>query len=167
MLRANNYSVTACKYIFDVHQEDIPHKPKSQPKTESQPKRKVYINMPANQAQLDRLRHNKILQNNVRSKQWLRQNFFIKRLEILEPFVESKVLLHLKAQTSQPLVKIEPVLVAQPKMIRAKLRDYQLLGLNFMVNMHRQNIAMILGDEMGLVRLNMKKQHIMLYLHIQ
>jgi len=150
VLRANNYSVTACKYIFDVHQEDIPHKPKSQPKTESQPKRKVYINMPANQAQLDRLRHNKILQNSVRSKQWLRQNFFIKRLEILEPFVESKVLLHLKAQTSQPSVKIEPVLVAQPKMIRAKLRDYQLLGLNFMVNMHRQNIAMILGDEMGL-----------------
>ena len=69
MLRVNNYSVTACKYVFDVHQEDIPHKPKSQPKTESQPKRKVYIHMPANQAQLDRLRHNKILQNSVRSKQ--------------------------------------------------------------------------------------------------
>ena len=67
----------------------------------------------------------------------------------------------MKAQTSQPSVEIEPVLVAQPKMTREQLRNYQLLGLNFMVNMHRQNIAMILGDEMGLVRLNMKKQHIM------
>lgn len=31
------------------------------------------------------------------------------------------------------------------------MRDYQLAGLNFMVNLHKQNIGMILGDEMGLV----------------
>jgi hypothetical protein len=44
--------------------------------------------------------------------------------------------------------------VTQPKMIEnAILRPYQLKGLEFMVKMHEQNLAMILGDEMGLVRM--------------
>jgi hypothetical protein len=39
----------------------------------------------------------------------------------------------------------------QPDLIQAEMRDYQLIGLNWMVKMHKQNLACILGDEMGLV----------------
>lgn len=44
-------------------------------------------------------------------------------------------------------------LYAQPDAIQAELRDYQLAGLNWMIKMHRRNLGMILGDEMGLVSL--------------
>ena len=41
----------------------------------------------------------------------------------------------------------------QPSQIaNGEMRDYQLAGLNFLVNMHNRNLGMILGDEMGLVR---------------
>jgi len=43
--------------------------------------------------------------------------------------------------------------LTQPKMIQAILRPYQLEGLEFMVKMHELNLTMILGDEMGLVRM--------------
>ena len=40
----------------------------------------------------------------------------------------------------------------QPELIEGgEMRDYQMLGLQFLVNMYHQNLGMILGDEMGLV----------------
>ena len=47
---------------------------------------------------------------------------------------------------SVPEVKISK----QPKIIQGQLRDYQLAGLNWIVNMHEKGVPMILGDEMGL-----------------
>ena len=40
--------------------------------------------------------------------------------------------------------------VAQPKMLHAQLKEYQLKGLNWLVNLYEQGINGILADEMGL-----------------
>ncbi|RMZ86182.1 hypothetical protein DV737_g280, partial [Chaetothyriales sp. CBS 132003] len=40
--------------------------------------------------------------------------------------------------------------VAQPKMLQARLKEYQLKGLNWLVNLYEQGINGILADEMGL-----------------
>lgn len=40
--------------------------------------------------------------------------------------------------------------VAQPKMVTAQLKEYQLKGLNWLVNLYEQGINGILADEMGL-----------------
>ncbi|KAI9784961.1 MAG: putative DNA helicase ino80 [Geoglossum umbratile] len=40
--------------------------------------------------------------------------------------------------------------VAQPKMLTAQLKEYQLKGLNWLVNLYEQGINGILADEMGL-----------------
>ncbi|KAL9624599.1 MAG: hypothetical protein Q9160_001264 [Pyrenula sp. 1 TL-2023] len=42
------------------------------------------------------------------------------------------------------------VQVAQPKMLQAQLKEYQLKGLNWLVNLYEQGINGILADEMGL-----------------
>jgi SWI/SNF-related matrix-associated actin-dependent regulator of chromatin subfamily A member 5 len=41
-------------------------------------------------------------------------------------------------------------LLAQPSLIKGQMRDYQLEGLNWMLNLHDNNISGILADEMGL-----------------
>lgn len=40
--------------------------------------------------------------------------------------------------------------ISQPKMLRAQLKEYQLKGLNWLVNLYEQGINGILADEMGL-----------------
>ena len=40
--------------------------------------------------------------------------------------------------------------VAQPDMLRCQLKEYQLKGLNWLVNLYEQGINGILADEMGL-----------------
>jgi DNA helicase INO80 len=45
---------------------------------------------------------------------------------------------------------IGDVQVAQPKMLQAQLKEYQLKGLNWLVNLYEQGINGILADEMGL-----------------
>ncbi|KAK9588200.1 putative DNA helicase ino80 [Aspergillus fumigatus] len=40
--------------------------------------------------------------------------------------------------------------ISQPKMLTAKLKEYQLKGLNWLVNLYEQGINGILADEMGL-----------------
>ena len=81
----------------------------------------------------------------------LRHSFLAKNLDILKPFCDPKDLEVLKD------VQVEeyqhtPVAV-QPDAIQGTLREHQMQGLDFMVQMHGQNLSMILGDETGLVRL--------------
>lgn len=40
--------------------------------------------------------------------------------------------------------------IEQPKMLQAQLKEYQLKGLNWLVNLYEQGINGILADEMGL-----------------
>ncbi|OMH81127.1 putative DNA helicase ino80, partial [Zancudomyces culisetae] len=44
----------------------------------------------------------------------------------------------------------ETVHISQPKMLMCKLKEYQLKGLNWLVNLYEQGINGILADEMGL-----------------
>ncbi|KDQ19928.1 hypothetical protein BOTBODRAFT_101773 [Botryobasidium botryosum FD-172 SS1] len=44
----------------------------------------------------------------------------------------------------------EPMVVSQPKMLMAQLKEYQLKGLNWLATLYEQGINGILADEMGL-----------------
>ena len=50
--------------------------------------------------------------------------------------------------------KIVPfkLLQKQPATVLAKLKDYQMHGLSWLINMHENGVNGILGDEMGLGR---------------
>lgn len=151
--RQNNYSVTASDYIFHEAPEADTTKVASSKKKaaptalqQQQPKKPKVIPP----AQMARTRHNQTVMAATQPKQSLRWAFLTKHRNRLEPFVEPHVWTKLQgpADGQQQLPQQKPV--AAPKMVQATLRDYQLRGLEFMVTMHRQNLSMILGDEMGL-----------------
>lgn len=158
VLRSNNYTVTGDSYIFGAHKEDDaagkPPAPKK-PRVQQQPKQKPVPRQPT-AAQVARANHNDAVVAATRPKEALRFRFLAEHLPLLEPFLEPSVLQTLREARQGIDDDVggtkRPAAVAPPKMIRATLRDYQLRGLDFMVRMHRQNLAMILGDEMGLVR---------------
>ena len=43
-----------------------------------------------------------------------------------------------------------PLTIAQPRMLQAQLKEYQLKGLNWLATLYEQGINGILADEMGL-----------------
>ena len=49
-----------------------------------------------------------------------------------------------------PTSMTDRALIAQPKMLAVKLKDYQLKGLNWLATLYEQGINGILADEMGL-----------------
>ncbi len=81
-------------------------------------------------------------------KRWI---FLKEHEDILEPFIPDKVKAKLDAiggtKSDDDDIDIHP----QPDAVVTRLRDYQLVGFNWMINMHNQGLGMILGDEMGLV----------------
>ena len=44
-----------------------------------------------------------------------------------------------------------PLTIAQPRMLQAQLKEYQLKGLNWLATLYEQGINGILADEMGLL----------------
>jgi SNF2 family DNA or RNA helicase len=44
--------------------------------------------------------------------------------------------------------------IAQPRMLMAQLKEYQLKGLNWLATLYEQGINGILADEMGLGKVN-------------
>ena len=160
VLRKNNYKVTGIQYIFDDHDEDAPKESRKKPKTTAsiaKPK-KPRVESPA---EARRKAHNDLVEASVLRRSKLRRSFLAKRVDLLKPFLEQDVvdkLLRFAERNDINSISAEAAAnrgpVKQPKMIQeATLRDYQLKGLEFMVRMHEQNLAMILGDEMGLVRI--------------
>ena len=116
--------------------------------------------------------HNRLVEDSINRKRELRRSFLAERLDLLRPFLEPEVVGQLQSfrenmqrrpkgkennnnnYNNTSAAAEEKVPVTQPKMIqKAILRSYQLKGLEFMVKMHELNLAMILGDEMGLVRM--------------
>lgn len=159
VLRKNNYKVVGTTYVYDEFEEDAPKEPsKKKPKTTSS-EQKEQVQRECNPAAVKRKKHNQIVEDSVNQKSKLRTSFLAERLDKLKPFVEDKVLdslLKFKASdnytSNETSNTVERKPVQQPKMIeKAILRPYQLKGLDFMVRMHEKNLAMILGDEMGLV----------------
>ena len=154
--RQNNYSVTGSDYIFheapEVDTTKVASKKKTAPTSlqQQQPKKPKLVPP----AQIARTHHNQAVLAATQPKQSLRWAFLTKHRNRLEAFVEPHVWTKLQqgpADGGQQQQQQQQPVVA-PKMVQATLRDYQLRGLEFMVTMHRQNLSMILGDEMGLVR---------------
>ncbi len=81
----------------------------------------------------------------------------VENKELLRPFLNDAVWWELdgdsnqhskSTSTSTKTTKVN----AQPDLVTTRMRDYQLIGLDWMVQMHNRGLGMILGDEMGLVR---------------
>ena len=160
VLRKNNYKVVGMQYVYDEHQEDAPKEPcKKKPKTTLTQQKKQVQTREETPGTVKRRKHNQFVDDCVKRKGNLRRTFLTERLDLLRPFLEDKVLDSLvKVRESEDTAnnetktKAEIKPVKQPKMIeKATLRPYQLKGLEFMVRMNEKNLAMILGDEMGLV----------------
>ena len=101
----------------------------------------------ANKAELERARHNEIVKGRVKAKAKARMGYLAKHAKTIEPFVESKTSEHLAVTPA--LKSTWKDMSMQPDMIKGELRDYQMIGLNWMSKMHSMNAGMILGDEMG------------------
>ena len=161
VLRKNNYRVKGMTYVFDVHEEDAPKPARKKPKTSSTAdptKAKAHTGREANPIHARRRQHNKFVEDGTNRKKTLRRAFLADQVDLLRPFVEEKVMDKLltfreyqhRQKSNKTAAQKKPV--TQPKIIqKAILRPYQLKGLEFMVKMHENNLAMILGDEMGLV----------------
>ena len=119
------------------------------PKPANQTKRSAAKKPPrkANKAELERARHNEIVKGRVKAKAKARMGYLAKHAKTIEPFVESKTSEHLAVTPA--LKSTWKDMSMQPDMIKGELRDYQMIGLNWMSKMHSMNAGMILGDEMG------------------
>ena len=63
---------------------------------------------------------------------------------------ESKRRTHLKDESDPDEKYVLTRLIAQPSKLKGKLRQYQLDGLNWMINLYEKGLSGILADEMGL-----------------
>lgn len=86
-----------------------------------------------------------------------RAKFFIEQKHLFLPLLpESNFIQRLVEQSSHEIKQAEDhtipyeVLEQQPAGVKATMKPYQLLGLSFLVYMHRNGLSGILGDEMGL-----------------
>mmetsp|Transcript_32092 Transcript_32092/g.59281 ORF Transcript_32092/g.59281 Transcript_32092/m.59281 type:complete len:1243 (-) Transcript_32092:257-3985(-) len=148
---ANNYVVTGNNYEHGAFQEDAPKpkKPKPTPVQSTEPKvarkRASYLD--------DRQRHNEVIKKKIVGEDNAnRMNFMTNHQEALAPFIDGKVRNHLFKNKSKatPEPTNVSVLGSQPDMVITTLRDYQLIGLDWMSKMHARGMPFILGDEMGL-----------------
>jgi SWI/SNF-related matrix-associated actin-dependent regulator of chromatin subfamily A member 5 len=82
-----------------------------------------------------------------------RLGYMTKHAGALEPFIEDKVKMLLKAnsQVVDNKKSTSPIVLgSQPDIVTTPLRDYQMIGLSWMLDMHSHGMPFILGDEMGL-----------------
>ena len=148
---ANNYTVTAGEYIHGAYKPDAP-KPvkKAKPATTNKPKSSSPRKMPAYITA--RTKHNDTIKSRITSHDTPHQlNFMTNNYDALEPFIDNKVksMLQSNIPKAKPEVK-RAVLGTQPDLVQTTLRDYQMIGLDWMVNMWGMGMPFILGDEMGL-----------------
>ena len=151
VLAKNNYVLKGGAYemgAFGVDTQRAPGK-KSSAKKKSSP-------APRQQkpSEIARQQHNNRVKESVLEKQPARRDFMLRHGDILEPFMDEPTLRMVNswADSKSKTEYKKDELFIQPDLITGgEMRDYQLAGLNFMVDMHRQNLGMILGDEMGLV----------------
>ena len=156
VLKQNNYVVKGHTYVHGAFDEDAEKnnqvkKPRKTvtPSTTTEPSvRKQSASEKA------RMGHNENVKKSIQDKEPTRRAFLVKHQKLLEPFMDeatNRMVLEW-GQVKYPAFQKHELFV-QPELITGgEMRDYQLAGLNFMVEMHQQNIGMILGDEMGLVR---------------
>jgi hypothetical protein len=154
VLRRNNYVVRGGQYVMGEDGMDAPPSSAKQqrPKAAASAPKRPKLTPPH---EILRIQHNDQVQRTSKPNEHWRWKFLANQIPLLRHFCEPLVLEQLEHMTqncnnsdSYSPLRIETA----PTVIEATLRDYQLQGLEFMVNMHNQNLSMILGDEMGLVR---------------
>ena len=152
--RDNNYVVKGGEYVhgaFDANGTAtdggaLARLPKPQTKKAAAKKPPRKPRAPS-KAEQERTKHNEIVKGRVASKAKARMGYLAKNAKIIEPFVDSKTNEHLAV--TPPVKDTWKDMSMQPDMIKGELRDYQMIGLNWMAKMHAMNAGMILGDEMG------------------
>jgi hypothetical protein len=159
VLAKNNYQVNADTYVFDKEGcTSIKPVPANKSTTTTTPRNVVKpptTTAPRvlTESERNRVEHNQAIQAKKDSKQAAKKAFLASKLNVMEPFLDDKVKAELQTVGLPEVDTMQEknVLYMQPEGITADLRDYQLDSLNWMVEMHKKNIGMILGDEMGLV----------------
>eukprot|EP00980_Cylindrotheca_fusiformis_P025596 scaffold14198_cov107-Cylindrotheca_fusiformis.AAC.1 len=166
VLRQNNYVVRGGEYIMGEDGQDGPPvkrkattavtTPGLSAASTTAPTKRPKVTPPHETL---RIQHNERVRNNFKPKEHWRWKFLANQIPLLGHFCDPVVLQHLQQySTSTPSTSSSsssssytPLKIdTAPQGIQATLRDYQMQGLEFMVNMHKQNLSMILGDEMGL-----------------
>jgi len=148
ILRENNYVVRGGTYCFGAeHSISIP--PSKNKRVAA--KREAIVKKPRMVAPEEVIRKRfvaKIAAENV-----LRRSSQLEYLagfkDTLAPFVERKV--YDRLSSLEPQKETFREIFLQPELVQGgEMRDYQLIGLNFLARMHNHGCPMILGDEMGL-----------------
>lgn len=154
ILKQNNYVVRGDTYVHGQEGDD--HAPIRKQLTQ-QPAKQHRTKRTKTLAphELRRMEHNDHVRQIVKPKLRWHMQFWKLQYNLLRNFCEESVLETYRQQPKQSSSSFAPIPVNKaPKAIQATLRDYQIQGLKFMVNMDGQNLPMILGDEMGLVSNN-------------
>lgn len=146
----NNYEVGAESYEFQ-RTDSAPPPKKKQAASKANVKAKA-IKRAVTEAERLRTEHNTAVKEREETAAVLRREFFADNISCLEKFIDPKMVQMLKSMETNDEVATTgdgPDEVMQPDLIEGELRDYQLIGLNFMIRMFRRGMPMILGDEMG------------------
>ena len=151
VLKGHSYSHGA--FVQDAAKVKKPKKPIARSKSVPK-KRASYIDA--------RMKHNGIIKEKMAKDSVARKNFMLESISALEPFLDGKVLSFLEREAYQRKHTNANAACAakkraenfklgiQPENVTTTLRDYQMLGLEWMVKMHIRGMPMVLGDEMGL-----------------
>jgi hypothetical protein len=154
--RANMYQVKGMSYVYEST-EGMAVTKKQRPKKPPMPPRPIPLNdnfekksPPAlSQREIDRLQRKQDIGKAIMAKVSARHAFLSRHVDTLRPFLDDKVYARISDyDDSKMITKIIPPVLMQPDCITAELRDYQLIGLDWMHQMYQQNIGMILGDGM-------------------
>lgn len=158
--KTNNYSVKGGQYVhhdnsqYDTISPALKRRQQLQEDYASNKKKKAApVVRQVSPQEVARREHNIRVQTSKAAKQDLRKAYLRDHASTLRPFVEDSIYQGLLSNDSEDMCFTYETLqvVDQPKLVTGgTLRDYQQAGLTFLVNNHRRNCGMILGDEMGL-----------------
>ena len=147
--KENNYVVKGMQYVYGADVGN-PEPPKRQTVSKEGPKEPPKPRIVTAQEAERRDKKAKI-ENTIRDKAPLRNQFLKQHLPVLTPFIESKVVHSIQESVGDPSSSIDKSpMYMQPDLITGDMRSYQLSGLNWMAKMYSMNVGAILGDEMGL-----------------
>jgi SWI/SNF-related matrix-associated actin-dependent regulator of chromatin subfamily A member 5 len=158
---SNNYVVTGVNYVHGAYKADAPReekKARQQQQMSAVARPAIARVVPEHVAR--RSAHNDAIRGRAVMDDSRRLDFMAENVDVLEPFLDDEVRARLSDHREEmrlvagKLVGAEegvvPPLASQPDIVVTPLRDYQMIGLEWMVLMHSRGLPFVLGDEMGL-----------------
>ena len=148
--KQNNYTVTGINYIHGAYKEDAPKPVKKAKPANTNQQPRAPRKMPSYVT--DRHKHNEIIKQRIMGNDATNQlNFMTNNYDVLEPFVDDKVKSLLLGNKKKMMMKSNdepkknrPMLGVQPEIVTTTLRDYQMIGLDWMVQMHSRGVSLFL-----------------------